>query len=154
MPHLIVVSLHSDAGGLQHWMDKHSDNPSIWNCQTPNFIPEHGDNHLDKPSTHTVSGHTHTQRQDKEALKTFIAPMEESLPREAAVCLSSHCSTLSCQLYLRPVLTSPPVNASYVRGHIIQCIPSGEGPHLTVPAYQIQRTRGKSKSLGFMGPVF
>lgn len=64
------------------------------------------------------------------------------------MCLSFHCSTLSCQLRLLPVLTSPRVNASYVRGHIIQCIsPSSKGPHLTAPEYRIQRTRAR-KNLG------
>lgn len=105
----------------------------------------HLDNHLDKPSSaHTQLVDTHTE--DKEALKTFITSLEESLPQEAAVCLSSHCSTLSCQLYLLPVLTSPHVNASYVRGQITQCIPSSKGPHLTALAYRIQRT-SKSQAL-------
>lgn len=54
--------------------------------------------------------------------------------------LSPHCSTLSCQLHLLPALTSPRVNASYVRRHIIECIPPSTGPHLTAPAYQSQQT--------------
>lgn len=49
---------------------------------------------------HTVSRLTHTQ--DKEALKTCVAPLEEALPQH-----------YNRQLYLLPALPSPHVNTSY-----------------------------------------
>lgn len=84
------------------WMNKHSDNKT----ETVKLLicPQA----LDK-LVHTRA-HTHTP-----ALKSFIAPLEEALPQEAAVALSSHCSTQSCQLHLLHSHTS------YVRGHITFC---------------------------------
>lgn len=57
------------------------------------------------------------------------------------MCLSSHRSTLSCQLYLLPMLTPPCVNASYVmEATLYSTFPQAKGIHLTAPAYQIQPT--------------
>lgn len=83
-------------------MNKHSDNKT----ETVKLLicPQA----LDKlVCTHA---YTHTA-----ALKSFIAPLEEALPQEAAVALSFHCSTQSCQLHLLHSHTS------YVRGHITFC---------------------------------
>lgn len=98
---------------------------------------------------HAVGRRTYTQ--NKEALQTFIAPLEEAQPREAAVCLSSHCSALSCQLDLLSALPSLHLNASYVQRRIIQCAPtsSSKGPHLTAPGYllNIQSTGDKFQAV-------
>lgn len=66
---------------------------------------------------HTHAGtHTHT-----EALKTVALSQHWSslCYRKAAVCLSSHCGTLSSRLYFHPVLPSPHVNTLYCSARIV-----------------------------------